>query len=181
MENNFSLRQFKPALLFIGKFLGIYVVGSLLYGMFITHYEPTADPATIQVGFQTTAILNWITPNTTCALHPTDPTVLISNQTPILEVFEGCNGLNVMIVFVAFVIAFGPLNKKLIWFIPTGLLSIHLANLLRIGLLFYVSRNYHHQLYFLHKYFFTAFIYAVVFALWFYWFKIAKDPDHAHA
>ena len=76
-----------------------------------------------------------------------------------------------MIIFVAFLFAFGPVNKSLFWFIPLGLLVIHLVNLSRITLLFWVSIYMTDYMYFMHKYFFTAILYVVVFVLWVYWVR----------
>jgi exosortase family protein XrtF len=86
-------------------------------------------------------------------------------------VYEGCNGLNVMIIFVAFLVAFGPIGRTLAWFIPLGLFIIHLVNLARIGLLFWVSLYMPKYMYFTHKYFFTAILYVVVFVLWIWWVR----------
>jgi exosortase family protein XrtF len=173
-DKKFSLKEFKPAILFVAKFLAFYLIGNLLYGFFITAYEPKADPATEWVTHQTATILNILDAPVVSYAKSNKPMVIIKHIKPVIGVFEGCNGLNVIIVFLSFVLAFGPLNKKLIWFIPAGLLLIHVSNLFRIGLLFFISKDYPHHLYFFHKYFLTAFIYGVVFALWFVWLRINK-------
>jgi exosortase family protein XrtF len=179
MGNKSEWKEFKPAIFFILKFLGVYMVGNIFYGIFITHFEPHPDPITVWVTQQVADILNLISPPVTALAHPSKPTVWVLQKVAIISVFEGCNGLNVLVVFFAFVFAFGPVSRKLIWFLPLGIVLIHVSNLFRIGLLFFVSRNFPHHLYFLHKYFFTAFIYAVVFALWFYWIQISKRKEHA--
>jgi len=93
------------------------------------------------------------------------PTVLLSNDVKvILSVYEGCNGINVMIVFVAFLAAFGGSLKKMSWFLPAGIILIHLSNLARIILLYFVAVGYRHYFYYVHKYIFTAVIYMMVFA-----------------
>jgi exosortase family protein XrtF len=173
-EKSFQWKEFRPTILFVVKFLGMYLVGNLLYGLFITSYSPTADPVTSWVTHQTAYILNLIDPPVVAYAKASKATVIIENVKPIVGVYEGCNGVNVVIVFLSFVFAFGPLHKKLLWFVPAGILVIHLANLFRIGLLFFISRDYPHQLYFFHKYFLTAFIYAVVFILWFVWLRFNK-------
>src|SRR5690606_20854765 len=89
----------------------------------------------------------------------------------ILAVYEGCNGINVMIIFVAFLLAFGPMVKAMLWFLPLGLFMIHMMNLVRITLLFWVSIYVESLMYFTHKYFFTATLYVVVFILWVWWVK----------
>jgi hypothetical protein len=61
-QKHFNWKEFKPTIFFVGKFLGIYLIGNLLYGFFITSYYPTADPVTSWVTHQTAAILNAIEP-----------------------------------------------------------------------------------------------------------------------
>lgn len=174
MKKQFPWQEFKPTILFVVKFLGIYLIGNILYGFYITSYYPTADPATEWVTKQTAGILNQIDPPVVAYKKANKAMVIIKQVKPIVGVFEGCNGLNVVIVFLAFVIAFGPMHKSMIWFLPLGILIIHLTNIFRIGALFFISRDYPHQLYFFHKYFLTAFMYGVVFILWFVWLRLHK-------
>lgn len=169
------LKDFKPALLFLGKFLGIYLVGNVLYGIYISHYNPKADPVSRVVTSQTSACLNLAGENTTYQQHPFKNSVeLLQNGNTVLSVFEGCNGLNVMIIFVAFVVAFNGPVSRMLWFIPAGLIVIHLVNLGRIGLLYFVAQEYEQYFYYVHKYFFTAILYLVVFALWAAWVSLPR-------
>ena len=168
----FSIKEFTPTILFLAKFVGIYLVGNFLYGLYITSYDPAPDPVTHWITDQTAIVL------TTCGWQssiedtPNKPTTkLIYDNESILAVYEGCNGINVMIIFVAFLIAFGPYTKQLLWFIPAGLLIIHLINLTRITLLFLVSIYQKNYMYFMHKYFFTAILYVAVFILWVWWVR----------
>jgi exosortase/archaeosortase family protein len=57
----------------------------------------------------------------------------------------------------------------MLWFIPAGLIVIHIFNLGRISLLYFVAQRYEEYFYLFHKYFFTAIIYVVVFLLWALW------------
>ena len=164
------LKEFKPALAFLGKFLGIYFLGNILYGLFIEACGNRPDVITTAVTRQAGAILSWtgsvieVTP----AAH--SPVVALGeNHRAVLTIYEGCNGVNVMIIFVAFLVAFGGPLRKMAWFLPAGLLIIHLCNLLRIFLLYFTALHYERYFYFVHKYFFTAVLYLVIFALWTIW------------
>jgi exosortase family protein XrtF len=176
---NISIKEFKPTILFLVKFIGIYLVGNLLYGAYVTAYEPRPDPMTHVASNQTAAILTVCGWPTEIRDQPNKPnTRMIFEEKNILAVYEGCNGINVMIIFAAFVLSFGPLSKHMIWFIPVGLVIVHLMNLLRIGVLFFVAIYMKKYLYFTHKYLFTAILYVVVFALWVWWVKkyASKKP-----
>ena len=117
--------------------------------------------------------------------NPDGPTVrMMSGDQIILNVFEGCNGLNVIIVFLAFILAFGGSVRKMFWFIPVGLLAIHAFNLGRIMLLYFLSYTGSNYFHYFHKYLFTAVIYGAVFFLWWLWIilnhgerKVANTPS----
>lgn len=164
------LKEFKPALLFLGKFLAIYFVGNILYGIYIESRGNRPDSITRMVTAQTAWLLDGVRYQTGVEDHPDQPKVMLKNDgVRVLSVYEGCNGINVIIVFIAFLFAFGGPAKLLSVFLLLGVLVIHGFNLLRIGLLFYLALNDSQQFYYYHKYFFTATLYLVVFALWALW------------
>jgi exosortase family protein XrtF len=173
----FSIKEFRPTIMFLVKFLGIYLVGNLLYGFYVTAYSPAPDPLTRNVTVQTATALRLTGHEVEIEDHPVKATVMILDDgKSVVSVFEGCNGLNTAIIFIAFLFAFGPVSRQLIWFIPLGLLVLHVTNLLRIGGLFLIASYLPDFLYFTHKYLFTAVIYAVVFALWVWWvLKFARN------
>ncbi|QOI97879.1 MAG: exosortase family protein XrtF [Flammeovirgaceae bacterium] len=173
------VNEFKPAILFLAKFVGIYLLGNLLYGWYITSWYPAPDPVTSWVTHQSADILKLFGWDTSTYNHIVKPTTyIVYDQKSIIAVYEGCNGLNVVIIFLAFLIAFGPISKKLIWFVPLGIFIIHISNLARIILLFLVSLKLPDFLYFTHKYLFTAFIFLFVFLLWLWWiFKLSKSRE----
>lgn len=169
-----ELRRFLPALAFVGKFVTLYIIGNLLYGWMVESYSPQPDPATEWVTRQTARLLTIIGYPSVFQNSNSDPTVLINwNGKSILSVYEGCNGLNVMIVFLAFMIGIGPYNKKFFWFLLSGLIVIHLMNLGRICGLFLVAVHLPTSFYFVHKYLFTAILYVLIFLLWLIWFRIS--------
>ena len=47
-----------PTIIFLAKFLGIYLVANLLYGAYVTSFEPAPDRVTSAVAQQTSAALN---------------------------------------------------------------------------------------------------------------------------
>jgi len=167
-----SLQEFKPTIFFLLKFVGIYVVVNLLYGLYISHDQPHVDGATREVTRQSAGILKvcgWPVHIQDRESSPT--TDLLYEERSVLSVYEGCNGINVAIIFLAFLFAFRPISRPLWWFAPLGLFILHLANLGRIVLLFWVAVYMPDFMYFTHKYLFTAFLYLVVFGLWVWWVK----------
>jgi exosortase family protein XrtF len=96
-------------------------------------------------------------------------TYLFKDNVPLVLIEHGCNGLILMVLFAAFVVAFpGPWNKKS-WFIPLGIVSIYLINSLRvIGLA--VNHIFSKSSFdFNHKYTFTIMVYGAIFYFWMIW------------
>lgn len=176
-------KEFRPTILFLIKFFGVYLVLSVIYGIFISRYDtaepPVTDPITRFVTFNCThtAALFGYSPMVVENDHlnhesdegQTYDSIWLDN-TYAISVEEGCNGINIMILFLAFIVAFGGQALSMLLFIPTGLIFIHLSNIARLLLLclFNVEwggRHFH----FFHKYGFTAIIYLAVFLLWYLW------------
>ncbi len=178
------LKEFRPTIIFLVKFLGVYLVLSALYGLYIKNYDqsdpPVTDPLTQLVtinctrtaglfGYQWSIIendhLNWPKKEE----EQTFDSVYLNDQYAI-SVEEGCNGVNIMILFLAFVVAFGGRLVNMLIFIPVGILFIHLCNIGRLLLLSLLNvewggRAFH----FFHKYGFTAVIYLSILILWYLW------------
>ena len=88
-----------------------------------------------------------------------------------LWIGDPCNGLVLFALFIGFVVAFpGPWKKKL-WFIPLGMLAIHLLNVIRIMSLALIVFYFPDPavLDFNHTYTFTILVYAFVLWLWYLW------------
>src|SRR5688572_12022010 len=160
------LREFKPAFIFLGKFLGIYIVGNLIYGVFVESFGNQPDTVTSAVTKQVSVILSWFGEQSSIVNSLGKPNVLLQNSCDtVISVYEGCNGINMMIVFVGFILAFWGKKKVILPFILIGLVVLHISNLIRILLLYYAAVTLENYFYFIHKYLFTAALYLIVFML----------------
>lgn len=91
------------------------------------------------------------------------------NEVTLLGVGNSCNGLELFVLFAGFIICFPGDFKNKMWFIPAGMLAIHLVNSLRAAALA-LNQFYHPQsLQFNHHYTFTMVVYAFIFFLWYLW------------
>lgn len=175
-------QEFKPTILFLVKFGVTYGVLTLLYGWYVSSFNgydpPRTDGVTAAVSAQTTAILEGLGYGATQQQHPTEQSILVTVEgVESVRIFEGCNGVSMFILFTAFVIAFKGYWKRTLWFIPAGLLFIHLSNLGRLVALSLISLHYPQHMYFFHKYGFTIIIYGAVFLLWVVWVsKLHRKP-----
>lgn len=82
---------------------------------------------------------------------------------------EPCDGFILFALFLAFIVAYPGALKHKIWFIPLGILLIHLINALRVIALVLIMRKHPQWLSFNHDYTFTIIVYAFVFLLWWVW------------
>jgi len=174
-------KEFKPTILFLIKFISIYLVGSGMYGYYISNYDlqEKLDPITRWVTYQcagTTGIFGYdseVVQNDHLAREENAEQTYDSlwlDRTYAISVEEGCNGINIMILFVAFVIGFGGKFLNTILFIPAGLLFIHFANLGRLMLLSVLNVDFEGRgFHFFHKYGFTAVLYLAILILWYFW------------
>ena len=163
--------QYKPALIFLARFLGVYVLGNILYGFYITGFE-TVDPITNLVSEHTAWLMSFFGSEVASVGNPDRPTTtLIFNNASLIDVYEGCNAINVTILFIAFLAAYKGSLKNTALFTIIGILSIYLFNLVRLAGLVYVAAYFPDQMYLMHKFVFTGVIYAFIFLLWFIWVK----------
>lgn len=86
-----------------------------------------------------------------------------------LWIGDPCNGITLFALFSIFVLAYpGPIRRKA-WFIPYGLITIHLLNALRVAALSIIVKIDYAYLDFNHNYTFSILVYGYVFFLWYLW------------
>jgi len=160
------LKEFRPALLFLLKFGVVFGVLSGVYSFWIKTFQGEPDPITQIVSDHTVSVMRIV--GFDVRQEPTaeesSTTIFIDNLAAV-RVFEGCNGVAVFILFIAFIFAF-RLGWSTVLYALAGGVVIHLFNLFRIGGLAWIAVFRPEYMYFTHKYLFTLILYAVVFALW---------------
>jgi exosortase family protein XrtF len=166
------MKDQRAILFFLLKFIGFYIVVNTTYGLWINSYYPGPDPITEIVTHQSAFLISLTEDDLSVgeAINSANVPIVQGTQR-IISVFEGCNGLNVMIVFVSFIVAYSGTWKKNVIFGLMGITLIYIANLFRVALLFFISKYYPDNLYFFHKYLFTGMLYILVFFLWYLWVK----------
>ncbi len=88
---------------------------------------------------------------------------------------DSCNGIKLFALFTGFVLAYpGSIIKKL-WYIPFGIITIHILNVLRVVALTIIVKYYPEALDFNHTYTFTILVYSYVFVLWYLWANKLSD------
>ena len=91
------------------------------------------------------------------------------NDKPVLRLIEGCNGVSVIILFIAFIIAFKGRLIDTIIFASVGSIIIYILNIFRIVMLTVAMLKFPAYQDFLHQIIFPLFIYGSIFVLWMIW------------
>ena len=91
-----------------------------------------------------------------------------------------CNALTLFMFFALFVIAFPGSVKKKLWFIPLGIIIIHIANVLRVIALAIINFYAPQYIEFNHTYTFTFLVYSIIFLLWMWWVKSSLKENQAN-
>lgn len=160
----------------IVRFLAIasalYLVWLLLYFLVIqvyTSWDFYLNDNIAQISHQLFALIG----KTTEVVFESDHVVLYLNEGSNRGIWIGdeCNGFKLFSIFTIFIIAFPGSWKKKLWFIPLGLIAIHLANVIRVMALLLINNYYPQYLDFNHLYTFTIFVYLIIFIFWYIWAK----------
>lgn len=165
--------EYKPFLSFLGKFLLVYALLTFIYEKYLSQFDTKkfeVDGFTQLVSRQTVSLMHFFGLNASQNFNPFEPNMqMFYNNNYVARIIEGCNGLSVIILFIAFVIAFTGKFKHTILFIASGTLIIHVFNVARIALLCVLITKYPKYKSILHDIVFPLIIYGTVFLLWIIW------------
>lgn len=166
------------------KFL---LLSAALYGSWLLCYEFLLKPwgqldhiITENITYFICLGLDWLgyTPHYNIAKNISETYIYLGNiYTPVIRVGASCNGLELLVLFVIFIICY-PSTRSKIPFILFGLLLIHIVNIARNFIL--TLMTIHQSPYFdlFHRYIFIFLVYGVIFTLWLWW---TNNQNHATA
>lgn len=158
-------------LFFLLKAFGLYLFWYILYDLWL-HPKSTLDNiVSSNLAFWSSLILKILgfIAIDSAAVSTDNITVIGIDGTHGLWVGDPCNGITLWALFVGFVIAYPGKIKNKFWFIPLGMLLIHIINIARIVALCLIVYYAPNALAFNHTYTFTILVYAFVFWLWLLW------------
>ena len=167
------IKKYRPVIRFILTFLSVYIVLSVGYKFYLdlsdgSKYYP--DYLTHTVAKQSQDILNSFGYETQVEPHTDEPTMkIIVRDKYVARVVEGCNSISVIILFIAFIIAFSGKFKVTLFYLLAGSTLIYVVNLLRIAILSIGLFHYPWRREILHVVIFPSIIYGMVFILWMVW------------
>jgi len=167
----------KTVVLFLIKFFGSYLLLFSLYSLYLEKTQNSSSPflcapITKTVAEQTKYLLNIFGYPTKIEQDTETPSVkLFINGHFTAFIVEGCNAISVIILFIAFIIAFAGKFKTTVLYILFGSLLIYFINIIRIVIISIALFKYPQYQQILHEIIFPSIIYGITFLLWFVWVK----------
>ena len=165
------LIQYKPFLLFLGKFFICYLLLTIVYNMYLNSFgHNQMDLITKFVATNTEYILKILDNQSYLIAHKNNLYYQIFyKQIYVARIIEGCNGISVIVLFLSFVFAFSRKWKPTLFFMLMGSLIIYTLNVFRIVLLSVLLFHFPQYEQILHAVVFPLIIYGTVFILWVFW------------
>jgi exosortase/archaeosortase family protein len=151
--------KINPALWFLLKLAGLYTLWHAFFPVAWCNGFLTRHLAGVGVGGLRLFGLD---------AHREATTLYVEGQ-PLLYIGDPCNGLDFFGLFACFVLAFPARRVAKLWFLPLGLLTIHLLNALRVVVLCLNYWYFRSSFDFNHKYTFVVIVYGVMLLLWMRW------------
>lgn len=170
------LLKYKSVVRFVGLFIGTYLLLGILYSVYLNLSKNGSfypDYITHLVAKQSNAVLN--TFGYAAYLYPAQTVegmLLTIDGRYTVNIVEGCNSVSVIILFVAFIIAFAEKFKKTILYIFAGAVLIYIINIIRIAILTVALYKFPEYENVLHAVVFPGIIYGFVFILWMVWVRM---------
>lgn len=166
------LKDFKPVLNILLRFVIVYVVLLLAYQYYLNSFRYQGlDPFSRLITEQVKDVQNYLEYPTQLYddIKGEQVYFYVKNFYP-TRMVEGCNAISVMILFTAFVFAFYKGFKTFV-FMLAGLMVLYIMNLFRIVALNIVMTDYKQYGKAFHDFVFPAVIYGTVVLLWLVWIK----------
>lgn len=146
---------------------------SVMYKLYLDYSKGSVyypDYLTNLVAKQSESLIKTLGYNAAITPHPDEPSMkLIINRKFVARVVEGCNSVSIIILFIAFMIAFAGKLKTTFFYILAGSVLIYVVNLLRLVILSVGLYHYPWRREELHTVIFPLIIYGMVFLLWMFW------------
>jgi exosortase family protein XrtF len=156
----------------------VYLVLYLLYQFVVKRYTYYDQAFISQIIISAEKVLNLFGYKTFKVLQDRDLQVLGIDGSNGVWIGSNCNAIKLFALFAVFVIAYPGNQKKKLWFIPLGILAIHVLNILRVVALAIIANYDYTWLDFNHTYTFTIIVYAFIFLLWMLWVnRYAGQPE----
>ena len=175
LKNNIPL----PIRLFLGKALLFFILWKIVYGFFFFDSQLLDQPLTSHIGKTATQILNSLgqmsgftaeneSYNGVFAGETLNNNVsaIYHNDTKVLHIANVCNGLELIVLYIGFIICMPSSIMRKIKYIVIGVLLLDFTNIIRCVGLIYLREYFEAYFQFAHHYLFKMMVYLATFLMW---------------
>lgn len=175
IKNNIPL----PIRLFLGKALLFFILWKVIYSFFLFDSQLLDKVLTKHVGDASAFVLNnsgfmsgftSVTENFDSTYAGEDLNNQISaiyhNGYKVLHIANVCNGLELIVLYIGFIVCMPSSFKRKTLYIIIGVLILDLINIFRCVGLIYLSEYFEAYFDFAHHYLFKAIVYLCTFLMW---------------
>ncbi|MCC2547242.1 exosortase family protein XrtF [Hymenobacter sp. BT175] len=157
----------RPLYRFVLVAAGFYLVWFFVYELWLALDGRLDDALCANIAAASAATLRLF--GFDASIHGLDSHLLLIASQPVVTVGNPCNGLVLYALFTGFILAFPGAWRHKLWFIPAGVASIYLLNIIRVVALAINHHYSHHTVEFNHHYTFTFIVYGWILLLWMWW------------
>lgn len=171
------MKQNKVVILFLVKFFVVYFSLTGLYSFYLNKVQDTGAiftcaPITNTVTNHAQKVCEFLGYDVKTSQNFGELSIAFEvNGNYVANIVEGCTSVSVMILFLAFIIAFSGKLKATVLFGIVGLTLIYITNIFRIVLMTLAIYHYPEYQNILHDIVFPGIIYGMVFLLWVIWVR----------
>lgn len=172
---------------FLLRAIFLFIIWETIYLFLLFDNRIIDEPLTNHISKSTSYFLNLSTNNKSIYSVPVTDTVIFEGNinimksseikkgnTTLLYIADGCNGLELFLVYIGFIICFNHYVFNKLIFITIGIFTIDVINIIRCVLLAFVKEKYNEYFDFTHHYLFNSIVYLMIFILWFQFTKSKK-------
>ncbi|MDP4149804.1 MAG: archaeosortase/exosortase family protein [Bacteroidota bacterium] len=169
----------RPVRVFLLKALVLFIVWKSVYLLFLLPGRVLDGPLTFAVGKGAAATLDFVTRSQSFTAkdairfepegraHYYHVMEIDAGRQPALSIADVCNGLELIVLYIGFILCFPAKAWRRLVFIFTGASLIYLVNVARCAGLTLIYLHSPALLDFSHHYLFTFLVYGFVFFLWY--------------
>ncbi len=176
-QTQFLVKRNKAVIYFLLRFFVSYFLLTGVYQLYIQRSQQKSPEyqccgITNLVSKQVESVGNFLGFNIVTKQNPDELSqqIFLDDQV-VAQIVEGCNAVSVIILYIAFIIAFKGSFRNTILFVIIGSFLIYALNILRIVLISWGLYKYPQYGDLLHQILFPAIIYGFTLLLWIIWVK----------
>ncbi|MCZ2224195.1 MAG: archaeosortase/exosortase family protein [Chitinophagales bacterium] len=167
---------------FLLRSIIVFVAWKLLYHLVLYPIRIPDKQLTHITAYTTQKLVQLNYPNdiirTELVNHPLPKENVFKNNKKIVGIADGCNGLELYILYIGFLVCFPHTTKKLFVFAITGIATIFILNTIRSYVITLLNINGSSVSEVAHHYIFKIIIYGVMFLLWVKYTRLNEKNEH---